>query len=136
LNLLFARPRLQGQVVLADLDQIAFLHRVPAGDLLAVDADAGEAVQVLDVEIARLAQQTPVLARDVLLRQPHQVLVVAADGDLVAHDGDHRLASLVVFDDQLHGMASRCGNPTAYPGARPKRAVGFPARSGQGVTSR
>src|SRR5712664_3720215 len=93
----------QDQVVLADLDQVPFVDEPLALDLLAVDANAGEAVQVLDVVVAFLAQEPPVPARDVLLRQPHQVLLVAADGDLIAEDRNDGLPPLVVFDDQLHG---------------------------------
>src|SRR5439155_4601803 len=93
---------LEDEIVHADLDQIAVLHDVLAGDLLAVDADAGEAVQVLDVVVPRLAQQPAVLPRDVLLREPDDVPVVAADGDLVTDDGNDGLVPLIVFDDQLH----------------------------------
>src|SRR5438132_7531685 len=84
-------------------------------DLLAVDADPREAVQVLDEEMAVLAHEPPVLAGDVLLRQADHVGVVAPDGDLVAQDGDDGAPSLVVFDDELHGVASpgRESTPTA-----------------------
>src|SRR5207248_362596 len=54
----------------------------------------------------------------------------AADGDLVAHHRNDGPATLVVFDDQLHGVPSRCGTanlpeghaaPQAKLGALPRR---------------
>ena len=109
---LLLRSFLKDQIVFADLDQVAVVDQPLADDLLAVDADPGEAVQVLDVVVAGFPQQPPVVAGDVLLREPDDVRIVTADGDLVTDDRDDGLPSLVVFDDQLHQRLHgvRCGN--------------------------
>src|SRR5882724_2266537 len=90
------------EVVVADLDQIAFLDAGGRGDLLAVDADAVVRTQVLDQDVPVLLHQPRVTARDVALGQADGVAFLTSDGDLVANQRDDGLATLVVLDDELH----------------------------------
>jgi hypothetical protein len=81
------------EVVIADLDAIAFLHPARRVDAGAVDADAvvcvGNAAEAEPVG----ADEPGVAPRDVPLQQANGVPVLAADRDLIADDRDHPCSS-------------------------------------------
>src|SRR6202011_319542 len=93
---------LDAEVVIADLDQVAFLDLGGAGDLLAVDAHPVVRAEILDDEVAVLFDQTGVAAGNVALGQTDGVAVLPADGDLFPNQRDDCLSTLVVLDDELH----------------------------------
>ena len=100
-------PALQAEVVIADLDQIAFLDLGGGGDPLAVDAHAVVGPEVLDHHRAVVPLQPRVAARDVSLGKLDGIPVLAPDGDLFAQELDDGLPALVVLDDELHEVLKR-----------------------------
>ena len=102
----------QHQLVVADLDLVPLAQRRRRGDLRAVDPDAGEAGEILDVERAVLAREARVLARDVPLGQPDGVPLQPTDGHLVPRERNDRGLTLIVFDAQLeHGETLEITGP-------------------------
>ena len=88
----------QRQLVVADLDLVAFAQRRRRRDLRAVDADAGEAGEILDVERAVLAESRACL-RDTLRSVSRMVLPSRRPiGHLVPRERDDRGLTLIVFD--------------------------------------
>ena len=95
------------EVVVADLDQVAFLDGGRLRDAVAVDEHAVVGPDVLDEQLPVLALEACVAPRDISFRQLHDVSVVAPDGNLVADERDDGLAPLVVLDDELHAALRR-----------------------------
>src|SRR5262249_5909300 len=92
---------LEVELVVADLDLIAHPQRDALGDPRVVDPDAVVAAEVLDVDLAVVAQDAGMAARHVPLGQPDRVAFLATDRDLVADQRDDRRLSLIVLDHEL-----------------------------------
>src|SRR5690606_9342286 len=109
------------QLVVADLDQVAFVKCRRGSDGRSVDPNAGVALQVLDGPTAIGGREAGVSAGDVPLREGNGVTFLTPDRDGAITQGKDRGGALIVFNDQ-----SKTHRPTR---------LGPGARSGQGVLS-
>ena len=100
---------LDAEIVVTDLDQVAFL------DAVAVDAQPVVGAQILDDQRAVVLDQPGVPAGDVPFGQLDGVAILTADRDLFPYEGDDGLAPLVVLDDELHVFLRR---DVGCPGVR------------------
>src|SRR5205823_3726809 len=79
---------LQIQLVVADLDLVADAQRDALGDPGVVDADAVVTAEILDLDLAVVAEDASVAPRHVPLGEPDRVAFFASDRDLVADQRD------------------------------------------------
>ena len=96
---------LEVELVVADLDLVADAQRDALGDPRVVDADAVVAAEVLDLDLAVVAQDPGVAARHVPLGEPDRVAFFATDRDLVTDQRDDCRLPFVILDHQLEHRA-------------------------------
>ena len=90
----------QEQLVVADLDEVAFVDDVRVVHHRAVDPNAVVRFEILDPPARRIGGQASMLTRDVLLREADRIGFLTPDRHGTFTEGKDRGRALVIFNDE------------------------------------